>query len=75
MNRPSGLFRTTSFRECVCLHRVSAMIKLRDDDPARPSLGCSSRGENDRAKFSTGVDKGWYGVSWFRPLCIPAEPR
>ena len=42
MNRPSGLFRTTSCRECVCLHGVSAMINLQDDDPARTGLACSS---------------------------------
>ena len=39
MNMPSGLFRTTLFRECVCLHRVSAMIKLRDDDPGETRFG------------------------------------
>ena len=39
MNMPSGLFRTTSFRECVCLHPVSAMIKLRDDDAGETQFG------------------------------------
>ena len=39
MNMPSGLFRTTSFRECMCLHRVSAMIKLRDDNPGETRFG------------------------------------
>ena len=39
MNKPSGLFSTTSFRECVCLHLVSAMIKLRDDDPGETRFG------------------------------------
>ena len=58
MNMPSGLFRTTSLRECVCLHRVSAMIKLRDDDPGETRFGLlDPRGRTIEQSFVPAVTK------------------
>ena len=77
MDMPPRLFRTTSFRECVCLHRVSTMIKLRDDDPGETRFGLlEPRWRTIEQSFVPAVTKAgtvWAGFAPFVSLLSPGE--